>query len=43
LRRKRCQNVPPFAVTTAASRSRVMAVNFVALSVTFCFAAASWA
>src|SRR5271155_6277837 len=43
LRRKRRQNVPPLAVTTAASRSRVRAVNFAALSVAFCFAAASWA
>lgn len=40
LRCKRCQNVPPLAVATAASRSRARAVNFVALSVAFCFAAA---
>jgi hypothetical protein len=43
LRRRRCQNVPPLAVATAASRSRVRAVNFVALSAAFRFAAASWA
>ena len=33
LRCRRCQNVPPFPVATAASRSRVRAFNLAALSV----------
>jgi hypothetical protein len=41
LRWKRLQNVPPFAVVAAAPRSRVIAANFAASSVLFCFAATS--